>query len=343
RAQVRSSDVVQAYIERISQVQPLLNAVVADRFDDALREAALCDQLVRSGSQTPEQLAREKPLLGVPFTAKNSVAIKGMQQDAGSLYYREQLAQRDAAVVRLLRDAGAIPLALTNVPELCMWGDTYNRMQGVTSNPYDTRRTPGGSSGGEASLIAAAGSLQGIGTDIAGSIRLPSTYCGLFGHKPTAGIVSNDGLFPKWGGTLSDYNCTGPICRYAEDLPIMLKIMAGPNASRLLLDKDVDVGKLTIYYMVNDGSRYISCVSNDAKMAVRKAVDYLSRGPNIRHFELNFEEFKNAYNIWLAAYIKSEAPPFGDVFKREDEKMQHMKEVLRTLTGACKHTPAAIM
>ncbi|EEC06463.1 amidase, putative, partial [Ixodes scapularis] len=147
RGEVRSSDVVQAYIERISQVQPLLNAVVADRFDDALREAALCDQLVRSGTRTPEQLAREKPLLGVPFTAKNSVAIKGMRQDAGSLYYREQLAQRDAAVVRLLRDAGAIPLALTNVPELCMWGDTYNRMQGVTSNPYDTRRTPGGSSG----------------------------------------------------------------------------------------------------------------------------------------------------------------------------------------------------
>ncbi|EEC10325.1 fatty-acid amide hydrolase 2-A, putative [Ixodes scapularis] len=189
-------------------------------------------------------------------------------------------------------------------------------------------------SGGEASLIAAAGSLQGIGTDIAGSIRLPSTYCGLFGHKPTAGIVSNDGLFPKWGGTLSDYNCTGPICRYAEDLPTMLKIMAGPNASRLLLDKDVSQCQTLKRQLGSKQQR--SCIFS-------VAVDYLSRGPHLRHFELNFEEFKNAYNIWLAAYIKSEAPPFGDVFKREDEKMQHMKELLRTLTGACKHTPAAIM
>ncbi|CAN7944368.1 unnamed protein product, partial [Ixodes hexagonus] len=145
--QVKSVDVVRAYIERISQVQPVLNAVVKDRFQDALREAALADQLVRSGTKSTEQLAQEKPLLGVPFTAKNSVAIKGLRQDAGSAYYRGQRAERDAAVVGHLRNAGAIPLALTNVSELCMWGDTYNRLDGLTRNPYDTRRTPGGSSG----------------------------------------------------------------------------------------------------------------------------------------------------------------------------------------------------
>lgn len=343
RGEVKSVDVVRAYIDRISQVQPVLNAVVADRFEDALCEASLADQLVLSRTKTTEQLAREKPLLGVPFTAKNSVAIRGLRQDAGSMYYRDQVAQEDAAVVRRLRDAGAIPLALTNVPELCMWGDTYNRLDGLTCNPYDTRRTPGGSSGGEGSLIAAGGSLLGVGTDLAGSIRIPSANCGVFGHRPTAGVVSNDGVFPQWGGDLSDYNCTGPMCRYAQDLSAMLKVMAGPNASRLLLDEEVDVGKLSIYYMEDDGSRYISCVSNDARLAVKKAVAFLSQGHTLRQSELKLEEFKYSLDVWLAAYVKSKAPPFGDVFKNQNEKMHHMKEALRTVMGSCKHTPGVIL
>lgn len=178
---------VQAYIDRMREVQPLINAVVEYRIEEALREARNADDLIQSHAKTTEELASQLPLLGVPFTAKNSVAIKGMVQNAGSLYYKEQRASRDAEVVSLLVRAGAIPVALTNVPEMCMVGDTLNRIYGSTANPYDTRRTSGGSSGGEGALIAAAGSLVGIGTDLGGSIRIPSLFCGIFGHKPTAG------------------------------------------------------------------------------------------------------------------------------------------------------------
>ncbi|CAN7984555.1 unnamed protein product, partial [Ixodes pacificus] len=150
---VKSVDLVYAYIDRSRAVQGALNAVVEDRFEAALREAEQADRLVRSDTLSPEQLKRERPLLGVPFTAKNSIGITGLVQDAGSAYYEGQRADQDAAVVALLRQAGAIPLALTNVPELCAWGDSHNRLRGSTRNPYDTRRSPGGSSGNSSILL----------------------------------------------------------------------------------------------------------------------------------------------------------------------------------------------
>uniref|UniRef100_A0A4D5S8Y5 Putative amidase n=1 Tax=Ixodes scapularis TaxID=6945 RepID=A0A4D5S8Y5_IXOSC len=153
KGKVKSVDLVHAYIDRSLAVQGALNAVVEDRFEAALRDAEKADRLVRSGTLSPEQLEREKPLLGVPFTAKNSIGISGLVQDAGSAYYAGQRADQDAAVVALLRQAGAIPLALTNVPELCAWGDSHNRLRGSTRNPYDTRRSPGGSSGNSSILL----------------------------------------------------------------------------------------------------------------------------------------------------------------------------------------------
>lgn len=267
--EVKSVDVVQAYIDRVSEVQPVLNAVVERRFEDALREATKADDLVRARTKTPEELAKEFPLLGVPFTVKNSIGVKGMLQDAGSVYCKGLRADQDSAAVSLLVRAGAIPLALTNIPEMWMAWDTYNKLYGSTKNPYDTRRTPGGSSGGEAALIAAAGSLMGIGTDISGSIRIPSLFCGIFGHKPTAGMVSMEGVFPDLGGTLSDYNCLGPMCRYAEDLPLMLGVLAGANAVPLQLTKPVDVNLLQVYYTEDDGST-ISSVGSDSRKAIRE-------------------------------------------------------------------------
>ncbi|CAN7939775.1 unnamed protein product, partial [Ixodes hexagonus] len=187
--------------------------------------------------------------------------------------------------------------------------------------------------GGAASLIAAAGSILGVGTDLAGSIRQPSAFCGLFGHKPTGGLVSNDGLFPNLGETLSGYNGTGPICRYAQDLPVMLRIMAGPSAPKLRLDEKVrQKQRLT---KKRGHKTPCTCLSF-------QAVGYLSQGENPRHIRLKFEEFKNSFDTWLAAYVKSKAPALGDVFKRQEDKMNITKEVLRTLTGTCKHTPAAI-
>lgn len=338
---VRSVDVVQAYIDRMREVQPLINAVVEYRIEEALREARNADDLIQSHAKTTEELASQLPLLGVPFTAKNSVAIKGMVQNAGSLYYKEQRASRDAEVVSLLVRAGAIPVALTNVPEMCMVGDTLNRIYGSTANPYDTRRTSGGSSGGEGALIAAAGSLVGIGTDLGGSIRIPSLFCGIFGHKPTAETVSLDGIFPEMGGTLSRYNCVGPLCRYAEDLPLMLRIMVGTNADPLELDKPVDISRLNVFYAEDDGS-LISPVGADPRLAILKVVNYLRR-KYPRPIRLEVGELKNGWNMWFAGYAASGAPPCGQILKRGQEEMDHFREFLRTMLGTSKHAPGALL
>ncbi|KAL1417554.1 hypothetical protein MTO96_026771, partial [Rhipicephalus appendiculatus] len=279
---IKSFDLVSAYISRIKEVQPIINAVVEDRFQEALEDAKDVDKLVASGTMSPSQLSKEKPLLGLPFTAKNSIAIKGMRQDAGSVFWHGRRAVEDAPTVAFLRAAGAIPLALTNVPELCMWDDSQNLVDGCTRNPHDTRRSPGGSSGGEGSLLASAGSLIGLGTDIGGSVRIPSAYCGIFGHKPTAGVVPNTGLLPDVGENLEQYNCVGPMTRFAEDLPLLLKVLSGKSTDVFRLNEKVNLKTVKLHYMDNEGSLYISRVVPDARRAVRRVVQYLKGGARTR-------------------------------------------------------------
>uniref|UniRef100_A0A671P5B3 Fatty acid amide hydrolase 2b n=1 Tax=Sinocyclocheilus anshuiensis TaxID=1608454 RepID=A0A671P5B3_9TELE len=162
-----------------------------------------------------------------------------------------------APTVALLKRAGAIPLGVTNTSELCMW----------IGNPYDLERMRGGSSGGEGSIIGGGASVIGIGSDIGGSILMPCFFNGIFGHKPSKDVVSNDGQFPTFSGLQNDYLGSGPMCRYAEDLLPLLKIMAGPTPentntsflqvstdtkyifSRLSLSKEVDLKKVTFFHL----------------------------------------------------------------------------------------------
>ena len=124
------------------------------------------------------------PLLGVPFTVKESIALEGMPNTAGVVARREYRASRTATAVKRLVDAGAIPLGVTNTSELTLWIESENRLYGRTNNPYDWSRTAGGSSGGEGAAVGSGGSAFGIGGDIGGSIRIPALFCGVFGHKP---------------------------------------------------------------------------------------------------------------------------------------------------------------
>ncbi|KAF4523009.1 hypothetical protein B566_EDAN007439 [Ephemera danica] len=149
--QVTSEEVVRAYISRGRDVEPQLNCVVDERYEAALLEACEVDALIASGTRTPEQMERETPFLGVPISVKESIAVQGMSHTAGQKLPEPRIAEKDAETVRLMRQAGAIPLVVTNTPELCMCYETDNRNTGRTNNPYDLRRTPGGSSGGEVS------------------------------------------------------------------------------------------------------------------------------------------------------------------------------------------------
>ncbi|XP_041340591.1 fatty-acid amide hydrolase 2 isoform X4 [Pyrgilauda ruficollis] len=234
RHKVACIEVVEAYVERIKEVNPLINAVVKDRFEEALQEARQVDKLLSEGP-ADDCLEEKFPLLGVPITVKEAFSLYGMPNTSGLVNRRNVIATSDATVVSRLKQAGAIPLGVTNCSELCMWYESSNRVYGRTNNPYDLQRIVGGSSGGEGCVLAAACSVVGVGSDIGGSIRMPAFFNGVFGHKPTTGVVPNDGQFPDAYGVRTSYLCTGPMCRYAEDLEPVLRVMAGPGVSNRTL------------------------------------------------------------------------------------------------------------
>ncbi len=219
-----SAEVVEAHIARIQEVNPRLNAVVAERFDAARAEARAADR--RLAAEGPE---RAPPLLGVPFTIKENFSTPGLPWTSGLLARQGLTPARDAPVVARLRAAGAIPLGVTNVSELCMWMEAHNRVYGVTRNPYDPSRIVGGSSGGEGAIVGAGGAPFGVGSDIGGSLRMPAFFNGVFTHKASGGLVPNTGQFPLAHGPVLRMLTTGPLCRRAEDLMPLLRIMAGPD------------------------------------------------------------------------------------------------------------------
>ncbi|MGB0591281.1 MAG: amidase [Myxococcota bacterium] len=218
--------VLEAHIARTDQVNPAINALVVERFDAARGEADEADARIAAASAE----AILPPLLGVPFTAKEFMQVEGLPNTAGSVYRMGQTASKDAPVVTRMREAGAILLGLTNVPEGGLWMETYNAVYGRTNNPWDLKRTCGGSSGGEGALVAAGGSAIGVGADVGGSIRLPSGFCGIVGHKPTGGLVPTQGHWPTIGDGSDPALTVGPMVRCVADVLPILRVMAGEEA-----------------------------------------------------------------------------------------------------------------
>jgi fatty acid amide hydrolase 2 len=156
--------------------------------------------------------------------------MAGMPNCAGLVSRGAWRAMRNAPTVQRMIDAGAIPLGVTNTPELCLWIETENRQYGRTNNAYDSTRTAGGSSGGEGAAVGSGGSPLGLGSDISGSIRIPAFFNGVFGLKPTPGLVPGTGQFPTTETeTAATLLTVGPITRRAEDLIPMLRVIAGPD------------------------------------------------------------------------------------------------------------------
>jgi fatty acid amide hydrolase 2 len=228
-----SREVVEAHIELVERVNPRLNAVVVDRFDSAREEADAADALLAAAAVGDEL----PPLLGVPFTVKESIGLRGLAQCAGVVAARERVSERQATVAERILDAGAIPLGLTNTSELTLWVETENRVYGRTHNAYDQSRTAGGSSGGEGAIVGSGASPFGLGTDMGGSIRLPAFFNGVFGHKPDIGLVPLTGHYPPATGSSARMTVMGTIARRAEDLMPLLRLMAGPDGEDELAEE----------------------------------------------------------------------------------------------------------
>lgn len=204
----------------------------------------------------------------------------GLSFSVGSLRRKGLRAAADGAAVKNLRAAGAIPLLVSNTPEFCTSWESNNYITGRTLNPHDSRRTAGGSSGGEGALVGAGASLFGVGSDVAGSIRVPAMFNGVFGHKPTAGVISLDGHFPNSPEKgFNQYLTVGPICRYAKDLPTLMHVMAGAeNAPKLRLDEPCATKDIRIFYMEDAGFSLVDVPAQaEIKVYMRQAVHHFKR------------------------------------------------------------------
>ena len=221
--ELSSVEVVRAHLEHIHTVNPRLNAVVFATGESAVKEARNADR--RNARRNPVL----GPLHGVPFTAKDIFNTAGLPTTAGLRMMRSNVPDHDATVVARMRRAGAILIGKTNCPPAGAGEESWNSVHGGTRNPYDINRTPGGSSSGEAAIIAAAGSPLGLGSDSGGSIRMPAHYCGIAALKPTAGLIPVTGAYGLPGGLTDPRSQVGPMARYVADLRIALKVLAGPD------------------------------------------------------------------------------------------------------------------
>ena len=310
---VSSAELVSAHLARIDEVNPVLNAVVEILRESAMRDAQAVDRRRVAGEPM-------RPLEGVPFSVKDSIEVEGTVCSAGTIGFQHAArSKRDATLVTRLRDAGAIPIARTNLPDLLFAFESDNLIFGRTNNPYDHSRTSGGSSGGEAALIAAGGSPFGLGSDAAGSVRLPAHYCGIASLKPTSGRLARTGHVPAAGGWLEMVWQIGPMARRVEDLWTMMPILLGLDGlDRTVIPMpygdpaQVPLRDLRIAFFTDNG---IVPADDDTRAVVQAAAKALAsqvrsveecRPPGVEEsYELEMKMIGPDGGDGLRAYLKS--------------------------------------
>ena len=326
-----SEEVVVAHVEQAVRTHDRIHAVVADRYDAAVDEARACDRRIRAGGAAPLP-----PLLGVPCSIKECFALTGMPQSAGAVSRRDFRATADAPAVARLRAAGAIPIGVTNTSELCMWMETNNRLYGRTRNPYDPSRIVGGSSGGEGALVGIGASPFGLGSDVGGSIRMPAFFCGVFGHKPTPGLVPNDGQHPTMPAS-QRLLTTGPIARRAEDLWPLLQVLADPGTLRGD-PAAVSLEGLRVLDVASNGRLGVSRQLRAAQVAAGRALE--RRGAKVQTFASPL--FRRSLEIWASLMKAAGGASFAEQLGDGHGAVRPIRELLRWATGRSPHTLPAI-
>src|ERR1043166_7863106 len=217
RGSLSAESVVAAAIERIERLNPALNAVVTLN-PRAMDDARALDRQIEAGENPG-------PLAGVPVGIKDVTQVAGLRTTFGSPLYRDHVPDEDALVVQRLRAAGAIILGKTNTPEFAAGGNTWNDVFGRTRNPWNPAKSAGGSTGGGAVALATGMIALAEGTDLGGSLRIPASFCGVVGLRPSPGLVPTHPADWVW----DTLQVTGPMARTAEDVALMLQAIAGPS------------------------------------------------------------------------------------------------------------------
>jgi fatty acid amide hydrolase 2 len=333
---LRAHAVVDAHMERIRSCNGALNALIVDRFAAAREEALQADRLADAGST--------KPLLGVPFVVKDGLSIAGLPLTAGSMRRSGIVAAEDATAVARLRAAGGIPLGLTNTSELGFWVETDNPLYGRTQNPWDLERTPGGSSGADAALVATGGAPFAVGLDRLGASVISGAMCGVFSHKPTGGLVPTTGHGPVLAPRLRRHAAVGIVARRPDDIAGLLGILAGPDgldetAQTFTLGDSQAVDFAWRRVLVCDG---LGLLGNRPTRAVRRALKMAGTVLKGQGAELEYwrpSQFARAVEIWLA--LTHEAYGLHDNFGRavaEQARLSLSVELLRGAVGRPRHS-----
>ena len=294
-----SRQTVEAYFAQIKKQNPTFNAIVTFNEAEALAQADVADQAMRAGKPCG-------PLHGVPITIKDTYRVKGSRTTAGYLPLKDHIPDSDAVAVKLLKEAGAIIIGRTNTPTLAMDMQTVNPIFGKTNNPWDVQRTPAGSSGGCATALATGMTSLSLGSDLAGSIRLPASFCGVYGLKPTHGVISFEGHIVPLPGEINGYRTlavAGPLARSIDDLALALDVLTQPtshdrNVAPLLADlgENVDISKLKIAWTDNFGGVPVSKEIKDKMLAF---VDKLAQaGATVHKLEPQGMDYNEIWETW---------------------------------------------
>lgn len=349
--QLSCAEVTEHFIGEQRRWNPKINAVVENRWADAVIEAKEHDALLlktKDKSTLPS-------LFGVPMTIKEMISVQGYRSTLGSIHRRRSIQTRDASVVERLRKAGALILGTTNVPELGFWFESENPVYGRTSNPFDLNRTAGGSSGGEAAMIAAGGSPLGLGSDVGGSIRIPAGFCGVYGHKPSNRIVPITGHYPANYDNVVElkeprYPLTviGPLCRRAEDLFTAMKVLIGPDGRDPHVRSDFKLGEpvedwtdANVWILPEPQMTAVGATNSNMAEAVRLTGAYFeSLGARVR--QMKKDVLKNAALLWSAGLSEVEGRTFEAVLFGEKEN-NFIVEMFRSLIGNQNYTLQSLL
>ncbi len=346
---ISPSELVEIFIGKITDANPRLNAVVGTRFDEARADAReQTEQLATAWSTNRSDDL--PPFFGVPCTIKECFGLKGLSHTAGSLRRKSKICQEDATAVARLKTAGFIPLGVTNVPEMAFWIETDNLVFGRTNNPWDVTRTVGGSSGGEGAIVGAGASPLGLGSDVGGSIRLPAFFCGVFGHKPTGGLVPGTGHVPAASPSLARFTCFGPIARSARDLLPVLRLLQGPDGKDMgtlatspdladAPDDDVSAAGLVVHVVDQVGRFTPTDAVQTALWRAARALEH--RGARVEHARL--PELKRGFDIWGESMQRGSADgrSLGE-WLGDGAAISVVEELARLLIGRGRHTAPAL-
>jgi amidase len=325
-------EIAEAYLRRIERLNPQLNAIVTLNLG-ALERAREAEAAIMRGDDVGM-------LHGVPLTIKDTIETKGLKTTSGSMLRAQHVPDKDAPPVQRLRDAGAIILGKTNVPEMAIPYECDNPVFGRTNNPHDTRLTSGGSSGGEAAAISACLSVAGLGSDLSGSIRVPAHFCGIFGLKPTTERVSSAGHFPLAVGPFSLGATVGPLARHVEDLSLLLNVLTELDETKSVFapeektqdDKRKEMRGCRVALFLDEGR---APVTSETQSALQAATHALTEA-GLVIVEEKPPGLERAIDLWPALFSRASTIQLRSVYQGQETKAG---AVVRSVLASADNSP----